>query len=274
MATDDTRAKDIAFVFIGCSTIVLNVTEIILISRKTNQKTYEKLLLSLAIADGSVGIAIAAFKIGSLVYAANPFQWNYQERFGHVVLFSINCSIWNLLMIAIDRFLAVKFPIRHRIIVTSRRTNMAILGVWITTLSITTCHIFTAQSGKVDSDHFTLASAYTILIFGGLLIAIYIDILHLISKSTERTTGDQKDNQTRWQKISSLLHGKNKHERSAFITSCTVAVTFVICTYPFAIEYSAKRLGEDVSFAAKLTVVLNSLVNPVIYFFKGLLMSR
>ena len=270
--TEDT--KDVVYACVGICIIILNITEIRLISQIRHRKTFDKLLLSLAASDVVVGISVAVYKLFDLSLGRNGLKWSEESTFAHVFLFTLIFSFCNLFAISIDRYLAVKFPIRHRIILTARRSNLAILAVWLFSLVPFLFNILMIIFWADYSQYFLQVSSVMVLVFGVFLVAIYTSILSLIYRSRVKLSRESQDLKTRFQMLVSIFRTPGTTERNVFISSCFVTISFIISTYPFAIEFLVKQSGNTVSFTSKLLILLNSLLNPFTYFFKSYLCSK
>ena len=274
MEAKSTIVKDTVYVVVACAIIILNIIEIVLISRRSNKKTFDKLLLSLGIADLVAGAAVAFFKLTDLIIGSKS-KWLDEEKFANIYIFSSSFSAFNLFLIAIDRYFAVKFPIKHRILVTGRRCNIAILCVWLLALFLLCAHMIISILLVERDGYFLFMSSLTILAVGIFLFVIYFEILRSVCKNRLQTSRvEDQDGRTRWQTLGLFFRGPSRAEKAVFLSSCLVAVSFILSTYPFAIEYLIRRSGDDISFISKLMIVVNSLLNPFVYFFKTYFGSR
>ena len=123
------------FIFVSqwrmCSPFAMeNAAEIVLILRKKDKKIFDKLLLSLAASDLLVGMSIFAFKIAELE-APKKSTWQTPANFTNMYVLSMIFSITSLAGITIERLLAAKFPIKHRMMVTKKRANVFVAIMWV-----------------------------------------------------------------------------------------------------------------------------------------------
>ena len=264
------------FIFIALSFIIvtLNITEIVLILRRKNRKAFDKFLLSLAVSDILVALSVASFRIADLI-TSNTVSWLIGQNYVNILLLSITFSFFNLIAITADRFLAVRFPIKHRILSTEWRVNAVIVTIW--SLSIIFVTILSAiQFRWKDQIELVLniASGF-ILLFGVVMIMVYINIFHLICKRripSKNRMGEESKGLNR--RLSVFPKGANTIERGVILTGAIVTVSFIICTYPFAFNFLITQSSKKISVAFNILVVLNSLLNPLIYFFKSYFFSR
>lgn len=266
--------KDIVYVCVGLGIIAMNLAEIRFISRIKNKKTFDKLLLSLAASDIIVGVSVAVFKVLDLTFKKEELKWTEESAFAHLFLFSWTFSISNLLAISIDRYLAVKFPIKHRIIVTPKRSNIAILFVWLISLVPLVFNLLLIVFWTDNSEYFLKVSSVAILIFGVFLVAIYVNILISIYNNRIKSLRESLGGKTKWQKLVSIFRAPGTAERHVFLSSCFVTSSFILSTYPFGIECLVIQSANNISFISKLLILLNSLLNPFTYFFKSYLCPK
>ena len=268
MHLNTSRGK-ILFITVSSIIAFLNIFEIVLIVRCKNRKVFDKLLLSLAISDTFVGLSVASLKIYDLT-AKGTVSWLRGTDFASIFLLSVVFSMSNLILITADRFLAVKFPIKHRMLTTKRRVNAAIVLLW--SLGIVCVAFFCVMQFRWGKDiHLTLnvASGF-LLLFGAMMTIMYINIFYLICKRRESNkTGIGEQNKATNRRPALLLKGPNPTERGVFLTGAVVTLSFIICTYPFAISFFLKQSKGEIALLPKVLILLNSLLNPLIYFFKN-----
>lgn len=203
-----------------------------------------------------------------------------------------NCaSIWNLVLISIDRAIAISYPFHYREMMTKKKAICLIVLVWtgsflIASLSILNWtvpgeqHIFTAFScQKGDRVYYTVAAVVgfflplvIILISYGIVFSIALSQAKAVA-SISRATG-RRNSVTTVHFLREFKAGK---------TLAIVVGAFIICWLPFFVillvtlwspttfqqwGMNNKRAFDfvDVTFIYFLTSI-NSAVNPFIYVF-------
>ena len=261
--------EEISFLAVGLMIMVVNLVEIICIVRKKNRTTFEKLLLSLALSDLLVGAITIVYK--TLDFVLGQRSWLIEEVTAVVLTLSSIFSSQNLLAITIDRFLAIRFPIKHRILVTARRTNVLIIFTWVLScfvgIGIDLILVVLVPSG---GDYIMTASTVGIISIGAIVSIIYVCIIRFLFTRQVAVAARPEDGKV-FQKIQAIFRGPQKTERTVLLSSVIVTATFIICTFPFAIEYLRYRNAETLTFASKMLIILNSLLNPFVYFFNNFL---
>ena len=266
------KASEVVYILIALLVVLFNCAEIVLISRIRNRSIFDRLLLSLAFSDFIVGIVVGIFQACHL-YFGNTY-WLNTNVVVNIFLLSIVFSFTNLIAITIDRFLAVQFPIKHRLLSTPKRANICITGLWISSLICIAFNGLITFKLAVGVKFVHNVTSISLLLFGVILTALYCGIFYLICKrkmQSARNGGCDSNVQRRC--VTWFLKGPYKAERSVFFTGCTVTISFIICTYPFAIEFLITQNDEHTSFVSQLLIVLNSLLNPFVYFFSRLSMK-
>ena len=263
-------ARDVFYIVLALIIACLNTVETVLILRTNIKKAFEKLLLSLAVSDVFVGLTVAALKIVDLA-THNTMSWLEGGDFAIIFIISSNLSISNLILITVDRFLAVRFPIKHRILLTERRVNATIALVWFLS-AVSMIHLSIIKYELKRDYESLLAISGLILLLGVIMVVLYIKIFYLISKRTVTGSADgEQGKKVTMRSIAKVVKGPHVTERGVFITGAIVTISFIICTYPFALNFLIIQSAEETSLFSKVMLLLNSLFNPFIYFFKGYL---
>ena len=135
-------------IFNGClchSTIMLNVVTIYAL-RKTSalSNTLKALLLNLAVADLGIGLLGQPLEV---VYLREKLRWNQAstatDRASAVVLsvFYIS-SLFGIMAISANRFIAIQMPLRYEDLVTHRRVVTVVITIWLFSALISPCSVF------------------------------------------------------------------------------------------------------------------------------------
>ena len=265
----DGKHEDIIYLVIALLAVLLNIAEVGFILHMQEKRIFDRLLLSLALSDVLVGVTVSALKATKLHFDGY-FAWLKREDFANIFLLSMAFSYTNILAIAIDRFLAVQYPIKHRMLSTAKRANIVIVLLWLSCIIAVAvdCLITYKWRGHVN---YTLYSvSISALLFGAAIVVLYCTIFHLICRRKVQTTRSVRVEGTVSRGGFALfLKGPYKAERSVFFTGCIVAISFVICTYPFIFDFLITKSLARVSYTSKALILINSVLNPFIYFFRN-----
>ncbi|XP_071489811.1 galanin receptor 2a-like [Diadema antillarum] len=191
---------------------------------------------------------------------------------------SVSASIFTLTAISVERFVAVTFPIKFRVLFNQKRTNLAIILIWSLACLLNSFAFFIFH---VDSDtascviRFPTKNGSEILGISSYIFVLILPIivmlvaqcltvhaLHLESLHFVGNTGLPKPRVR-------LLQAKRRVIRLILI----INVTFIVCWTPNQTMYLAFNLGllpESYLYGAldRGLVVLafaNSCANPIIY---------
>ena len=272
--------QTILFVAVGSIIILLNSVEMFFILRVRGKlKIFEILLLNLATADLFVGIFVVVFQSLILVnkLSANGIVAG-KIAFNCFSFFSVASSLFQVLLISLDRLVAVKFPIRHRTLITVRRVVKCEIVVWtITVLLALIISLQDTSSGEINTVYIKrVVTAVMILIGGVLFISFYTYIIHCVIKNRRRI---QKNILVDLCKDKNCLSNVNQRDKAVTFICTVLIVSYLICVFPNAIlnllvlkdrrfdELSAQY--KVVYFVTVLLLYLNSTLNPMTYFFRS-----
>ena len=266
--TKQTLPEIIILIIIGCLAIIFNIIVIyFLIKKKRRLRSFEILLLNLACADSLVGVFTVTAEIIRLKLGVDGEIKGLvlPTLFNGFTFFSVMSSVLNVICITSDRFIAVKFPLQHRVWVSRFRAMIAEAGVWV-------CSIFASlliilieppwEEGEPVEDY-RIGVASLILSSGTVVAVIYGYIIYTVRQSRRNIAVDS-----------------NKKERIVIITCALVVFDYLVCMFPFALEAVIKHIKVsektrwDVTFPVLALVYLNSSINPLMYFYKKFIGKR
>ena len=281
----DRRTRRLIDLSVGILTALLNLAEIIIILKmRRKKKVYEIVLISLSVSDFMFGLS------NGFVFIFNALlECRYQDILEGVYtlyVFFVMTSILHLLFIALDRLLAVLRPIKYKAFSTRKRAYMSLASLWIlailasallriiyeftdkfqernknlqmqsqnfhavqVTNSSTSVSSIAKKSpvrppGFVTVAQFTLSVA--IVIADILIFIFYSLIIYCTSSKTI------KSNKTMNKKLP--------------IICMAIGATFIFLTFPYVV---ARLTLGSAPFWANLTLLMNSGMNSVVYFFRG-----
>ena len=203
----------------------------------------------------------------SLIHSTN--LWLISGKFGpawcKLVHFfadvSTTVSIQNLILITVDRFVAVVFPLRSPLI-RSKLCPFFILGTWIVAAAVISPHLFTFQLvensvGKMLcvmrwKKAFGESSSPTDYLLAGSILFTYIPVMFLIilysiiiiKLKTLKLPGEQ---------LANTQQQRNRRKRNVLQLSIATVLVFVFCLLPFTtnlliIQYRASSIHFSCGF--------------------------
>ena len=213
------------------------------------------LLINLAVADAFVGMVLTLF---ISVDVTIMFEKDVSLTFGEaVVALDISAtvaSLSSLVLISLERMLAILWPLRHRLIKT-RYFYVSIGFVWFLSAANVLSNLRLYSDITYDDSY----SVFTSVTFVTSLVVITVSYL-AIWISVRRNAIPSNDRRS--------MRQSSKLAKTLFI----VTALSIMTSLPYGIIITLKEFSEDFfSFRVQIIMVVqyaNSLLNPVIYCFR------
>ena len=257
--------------FLSYTTIILNIVTIHAI-RKTAllPKPLRTLLLSLAASDVGVGLLAQPLYISSLVCSLKRKRIDCisDEGLLAVIIFFCTSSLFSVVTISLDRFLAVHLHLRYQELVTHKRVIAAVISIWLLSAIISSSVFWNPLRVNLRVIELVVVTVCLILV-----VIVYWRIYIVLKRHKNQIQGLQ---------IQEVQQGVQNGDLSNFLKlrksalgTFYVCILFFICYLPFYI-LSFIRLAYPLSlisfYEASLYTTtlffLNSSLNPVIYCWK------
>ena len=169
--------------------------------------------------------------------------------------FLCSASFFTIAAIAVDRLLAISLHLRYHELVTSKRINMVLIMLWLTSGVTASISILFPVANKI------IATFQVILLL--LTTVAYIRIYKVV-----RYHRIQIQSQLQLQNFEvEDLHRQKKSAWNALI----VYVTFLFCYLPFYVSVLFVLINTEgmspliANYATLLVIFLNSSLNPLVY---------
>ena len=277
-------SKLCAYCVILLSSLFGNIFIIIIVYKHRDlRKTINYFIVNMAVSDLLFPLIVIPVSITGL--ASESWHWRVSGILG-----SIFCKLYNfagavtfhvssqsLVWIAIDRFVAVVFPIKLGLISPKIRTT-AIVSTWIFAGLLNSPSLITAdvvvhdnknalcnQTGSVDDPHVTtaikLAQSSLLFIAPLVVITVFYTAIAIALKRQNRTLTDTAQN---------LQRHSEKKRRQAIRMAVIVVALFYICVIPstllyFASYWSLSCASQRLFYSlASFAFSSSSTVNPII----------
>ena len=251
-------------------TVLLNLLVIIAVKTREELKRNSNILLSsLAAVDFAVGAVSMPLTIttDSLIlqrFSSEDIICTIDLISDFVLYSSYGVSFFHLLLIAWERYVAIKKWMDYRAIITSRRLKKYVRIAWIASIAVVLPALIVEFIGV---DHVVMYVVGIVLgvflVFCLLLIVYFYAMLYI---------GVRKQNQTRIHQMNAL--GKAKMESKIACTAFMLTLFVGISGIPTVVFYlfwgvsSSLRKGSIFRWTETI-LQLNSLFNPLLYFYRS-----
>lgn len=232
-------------------------------------------IVSLSFADLSVGLATLP------MYAFNYFSAATFTRYKYLcilkyssILFSLSSSMYNLTAIAIDRYIAIIYPLKYPLWMTSSRARKIAIGIYVYNILVMCIPYFwhnDAVLSKRCDFYQGLPLAYTVSFsFGSIFVlltcclAMYIKVYRVALDNRKRTI-------ERKVHIYYMRRQQLKKETKSASTMGVILFLFVAFWFPFMIcgplKYTplSPEIVDLIKNISLLIAQSNSAVNPILY---------
>ncbi|XP_022098631.1 prolactin-releasing peptide receptor-like [Acanthaster planci] len=173
-----------------------------------------------------------------------------------------NASTFNLVMLTLERYLAIVFPFRYQVLATQKVATAAILGTWISAFLLSGYGIYLRyyEAGQcmLRSVAYPQIPGSIVFLTGYLLpvivmLVVYVHITVVLKKGASRiqpgpaatvpstSTGTEGQGE-------SLMRAR----RNTFKTLLIVSSAFIICWTPNSIIFFLFNLGVEVDFTSPI----------------------
>ena len=257
--------------FLSYTTIILNILTVHAIRGTTLlPKPLRTLLLSLAASDVGVGLLAQPLHISILVGWLKRSRIDPISFKGLMAVMTFFCasSLFNVVTISVDRFLAVHLHLRYQELVTHKRVIAAVISIWLLSTIISSSAFY--DSLLIISQVVWFVNMTVCLI---LVVIVYWRIYIVLKRHK---------NQMEELQIQEVQQGVQNGDLSNFLKlrksalgTFYVCIVFLICylpSYILSFLFMARLLSSISYYNAwphtTTLFFLNSSLNPVIYCWK------
>ncbi|XP_011059872.1 PREDICTED: alpha-2Db adrenergic receptor isoform X1 [Acromyrmex echinatior] len=276
-STDNEQNSYVLWILLDCflfvAIILGNILTILAITwaRKLRSVISNYFILNLAISDFMVGITVPyhlAFYVDSALHR------NKSVCISRFVMFILACggSIYNLIMIAIDRYVAIVHPLSYNAYATKRRVLLIIVVAWICTMGVSSIPIYWNWFDKSPSCELetVLPRYYIVAIQIPAFFLSWIAMFLLYWKIWR-----EAHMHARRMNLGVIPNIAEKNDRKSVQVVLLILGCFSICWFPYFIIVCMRTFGwktKSLTIWYKSTFALaiaNSGMNPFIYAWKN-----
>ncbi|XP_032672968.1 tyramine/octopamine receptor [Odontomachus brunneus] len=269
--------ENILWIFVDCFLFVAivlgNVLTIVAIAmtRRLKSVVSNYFVFNLAVSDLLVGITLPyhlAF------YVHDPLSHTFSICISRFVLTSVACggSIYNIMVIAIDRYIAIVHPLSYNAYATRRRVLLIIAGTWFCTISVSSIPIYwhrfspnsTCEFETVFPRNYIAAVQMPSFLFAWVtMFLLYLKIWKEAQMCVRRMN------------LSIVSNFTEKNDRGSVHVVLMILGCFTICWLPYLVVASMRsfnwmRDSTNTWYKATFALALaNSGMNPLIYTWKN-----
>ncbi|XP_065063453.1 neuropeptide FF receptor 2-like [Rhopilema esculentum] len=289
---------------VAALTVIFNLIEIIFLVKQYKRNMSARiqrhaipiiLFGNLAFSDLLVGVTVIAIKVMDVLFRDKVIPVTrtnvnvyYIFKF-NILRLSLLTSFFNLILLTVDRFLAVRFPLAYRTRADNKRAFVLVLITWVLSVAFTSIHYYMSFHAGIN------LVKYDLVIFPAVVIPATFAfpvcnfmIVKAVRKhgeglrqmtnntacvSNSRSTNNTKMTNSRRNSSQSINRATLhiiKREAKIYRLALTVVIAFIVCWLPMAIcgllliaKIPVDGHVVNIVFTLAFT---NSLIDPLAYF--------
>lgn len=241
-------------------------------------------IISLALADILCGVCAMPAYIAKKHFAGGVGERTTCDGFRFTYFFSVYASVLSLTAVSVERFLAIKMPVWHRMILTSRKMIAVLVFSWLEAALVSMLPFFWRRDDTDESCTYRPSREWSILVillnvcfpFVITFTCHFYTVKFAIRFSRQKYQAKIQDTseQTSTEYKQAILE---RRERDITCTMAKVLGAFILCWAPSTFYYfvqmvcpqcygrSFDQVQPVFNAVVKLLTFVNSCLNPLIY---------
>ena len=245
------------YAIFGFAGLITNMALLVMLFRIRNEKTpFNRTLASLAIANITSDVFFATvgivFALDSVKETLDTSEWNFFFKMIYINRGFVMIALSHVTLIAIQRFVAVQFPIHFKRVLTTRVIIIMLCLCWLIPIALSLPAFFDVKENNEDR-----ILSYSFLAFGVVLIFCYTWILNTLRIQYRLSRTMRNSNNSSLNK---------KQNLKLLLNSVGVTALFITLVSPYAIS-SLNREDIDRRYQMSSLIVVRTVVDPLVYFF-------
>lgn len=213
-------------------------------------KPDELIVLSLCVSNLFVGFA-AAIKIMAFITEARD-PW-FHIIISYVVTFAMFVSLIHILLLSLERFLAVRSPFCHQDL-QNKQTGYILLVVWLLSVLPPILN---------QNPSFSLLVSALMIISYIILIVTYAFIFHMMGIAFRNNTNSIVDDADDY-------HRQKERERRSTFSCCSIVISYILCTLLPVIKLlttdtGINSLDSTMDVLMFIFLLMRSVSDPLVY---------
>lgn len=222
-------------------------------------KNFKLLLLSMAVSDVGVGLLVQPLYVAAIVSSLNH---HIITSYFMVTNFLCAASLFGVIALATDRFLAIHLHLRYHEFVTYKRVVFVVILIWMSSAIIGLLFLWDPSVSFTFVPIITIVGLVIIIIF---YLKIYLAVKYHTEQITAMQASDGGDEE---------IQRNAKKQKKVAVTIFCIYLMFLVCYLPNIILICIKladlkfTTSQYLTAFSDLLVFLNSSLNPLIYCWK------
>ena len=253
--------------YLSYSATMLNIVAIYAIKKTSSlSKNLKTLLLSLAVSDLGVGLLAQPMLVAKIMDSKQKNETNESFSAIHIVFltssnFFFSASLFSVMALCAERFLAIHLHLRYQELVTYQRVAAAVVSIWVISALISLIRLFISKNIMYVS--FAIIMSACIITATSTSVKLYLTLRRHIDQIQipQVAQNDQEESVQR--------------KRKSAMASLYVYLVFIVCYLPnicrlfITAAIPEPRIDvKHLKFYTLTLLFLNSTLNPLIYCWK------